>query len=209
MSRCGVYIQFGKDGKTLAYRFTWKSGGRLTLHRLARSWRAHPACWQVSRHQKQARQAISWHTRGAATAARRNLPQYSSSSLPGCLTSATWQLLAEGLEGWTLLVTEGGARLEKKSRTIEFDAVKNQSVSEIFLVLVDSQGAVLCSPLWLNSAEEVLPKPLHPEPVAATSLRYAEGDASGHLLLFKRSTLDVNTLRSADGEPVVHPRPEW
>ena len=27
-----------KDAKTLAYRFTWKSGGRLTLHRLARAW---------------------------------------------------------------------------------------------------------------------------------------------------------------------------
>ena len=61
---------------------------------------------------------------------------------------------------------------------------------------------MLCSPLWLNSAEEALPKQLRPEPVVVTSLRLADGDASGHLLLFKRSTLDVNTLTSADGKPL-------
>ena len=191
-----------KNGSALAARFVWNDGGRLTLTRLARG-SGRPAGLFASLKTPEAGTAGYLLARdgrgygGLSQPVAMQLNFRQRTPAPG-----QCELSDEGLEEWSLLLTEDEARLEKKGKSIEFSLMPSEAGGQIFLVLLDAQGGLSCSPRWLSASEDALPKPLRPEPVAIAAFRSADGSTSGNLLVFERPSLNVVTLKPVDGTPV-------
>lgn len=116
--------------------------------------------------------------------------------------AGTYKLDYEGLDDMQFVLKARSARLERKGRLlIEFKVQSRRDRSGPALLIVDVDG-VLVSPLFTVSSLDQLPKPLRVPTAGVFPLEHENGYASGHLIIFSRSSLEAVPLASSDGQEV-------
>lgn len=188
------------DGELAGYHITRRGDGKLTISCLNRTGR--PSSSLLATLDRPSDSVCMLLQRGSQYSGSRQNRAIHIALAETTTVAGTYKLAYEGLDDLQLIVKARSARLERKDKLlIAFKTQSRRDRSGPALLIVDVDGVPM-SLLFTVSSLDQLPKPLRVSTAGAFPLEHENGSASGHLIIFSSSTLEVAPLAGSDGQEV-------